>query len=40
MFLMPSVRWASEHRVNLARPLLAGLSKLEAWLHRLVGWEH
>jgi hypothetical protein len=36
MFVMPWVRWASEKRVNLARPLLALLSKLETWLHSLV----
>lgn len=40
MFLMPWVRWATEHRVNLARPLLALLAQLEAWLRRLVGWQH
>jgi lysophospholipase L1-like esterase len=40
MFVMPWVRWATEHDVNLARPLLTFLTKLENWLHRLVGMEH
>jgi hypothetical protein len=39
MFLMPWVQWATKHRVNVARPLLALVAGVEAWFHRVMGWE-